>query len=130
METYPKFPTALMNVPATRLFSDVSFSDVLFSISFKRRLPLLASRNKLPKVEIFLQIKSFPSEECQTQPLNIKTVIAPMVREAISKKVLKIRPWVKDLRGKKGALGNFKGAPFVLHHSQAPAFGHRAAKTH
>lgn len=58
METYPKFPTALMNAPATRLFSDVSFSDVFFSISFERCLPLLASRNKLPKVETFLQIFS------------------------------------------------------------------------
>lgn len=102
METHSKFPTVQMNVSATKLFSDVSFSDVFFSVSFEICLSPLASENKLPRFEISLQIMFSPSQKCQTQSLNEIsewTVIRPpKVREAISTKMLKLRPWVKDLR--------------------------------
>lgn len=88
-----------MNAPATRLFSDVPLSDVFLSISFEKHLPPLAPENKLPNVETFLQIKFFPSQKCRTQSLNVIMVLwPPRVGEAISTKILKLRPWVKDLR--------------------------------
>lgn len=103
-----------MNAPATRLFSDVSFSDVFFSVSFETRLPPLASENKLPKVETFLQRKFFPSQKCQTQSLNvIMTIWPPRVGEAISRKILKLRPWVKNLRSKQGNFERQRHPPFA-----------------
>lgn len=89
-----------MNDSATTLFSDVSFSDVFYSISFERCLSPLASENKLPKFEISLQIMFSPSQKCQTQSLSeiSESMVTrpPKVREEISTKILKA--WVKDLR--------------------------------
>lgn len=122
METYPTFPTGLVNAPATRLFSDVSFSDVFFSISFETCLPPLASENKLPKVETFLQRKFFPSQKCQTQSLNVIMVIwPPRVGEAISRKILKLRPWVKNLRSKQGNFERQRHPPFASEQSRPTA---------
>lgn len=130
METYPTFPTVLMKDPATRLFTDLSFSDVFYSVSFGRGVPPLVSENRLPKVETFLQKKSFPSQNCQTRLLNAKMVLqTSRVGEALDSKILTLRPWKKDLRSMEGALGNCEGSGFVLQHSLEPAFCLQAAKS-
>lgn len=108
-----------------------SFSDVFFCISFERGLPPLASESRLSKVETFFQIKSFPSQKCQTQLSNVIMVLQPSrVREAFDSNILMLRPWKKDLRSKQGALGNCEMTGFALQHSLEPAFCLQAAKSH
>lgn len=120
-----------MNDPATRLFSDVSFSDVFFSIRSERGHPPLLSENRLPKVETCLLIMSFPSQNCQTQLLNVIMVLQTSgVGEAFNSKILTLRPWNKDLWSKKGALGNCEVTGFFLQHSLEPVFYLQADKSH
>lgn len=113
------------------IFRCVCFSDVFFSIGFERGFPPLALENRLPKVETFLLIKPFPSQNCQTGFLNVIMVLQPSeVGEAFDSKILPLKPWKKDLRSKKGALCNCEVTSFVLQHSLEPAFCLHAAKSH
>lgn len=126
METYPKFPTVLKNDPDTRLLLRCVFLHKLW-----KRSSTISIRKQTAKVETFFQIKSFPSQKCQTQLLNVIMVLQPSrVREAFDPNILMLSPWKKDLRSKQGALGNCEMTGFVLQHLLEPAFCLQAAKSH
>lgn len=119
-----------MNDPATRLISDVSFSDVLFSISFERGLPPLASENRLPKVETFLLIKSLPVRIVRHSSWMIYWCYNLLEKG----KHLTQNPDTKALEEgfeeQEGVFGNCEVTGFVLQHSLEPAFCLQAAKGH
>lgn len=107
------------------------FRCLFLSTRSERSLPPLASGNRLPKVETFLLLKSFPSQNCQPELLNVIMVLQPSIAgEAFDSKILTLRPWKKDLWSKKGALGDCEVTGFVLQHSLEPAFCLPAAKSH